>query len=695
MFGRRLLSVGIVVGGIMLSATRPFSAAQAPSATPDLKALARQSLSKIDGDLVVPGVKEPVEVIRDKWGVTHVYAKNQEDMFFAQGYIIGQDRLWQLYMWRMTHEGRLSEILGPATFERDRAKRMAMYRRPIDDEEWTSYHPDGKKIFTAWTNGLNAYIAQAMTNLPVEFKLTGLKPEPWKPETPLLRVGGLGDGGEIALARLVARVGAKEATRQRMPDPWSEIVVPNGLDLSLIGDDVVLGPAGGGGALPTPQIVAPYSALWRAGEQVGDIAQDFNPDPGSNNWVISGKYTSTGKPQVVNDPHRSIDNPSLRYIFHLVSPGWNVIGAQEAPFVGVAIGHNEKVGWGITIAGNDQSDVFVEETNPANPNEMKYNGAWEPFKIIREEIKIKGEAPRTVEFKVGRHGPVAYEDKKNHRAYAVRTAFHEPGTASYLGGLRMAQATDCKEFMDRAMYWKAPTENLICGDVDGNISLQSSALTPNRRGWDGRLPVPGTGQYEWDGFRKELPRTLNPVAGFIATANHNINTSGYWPPVTFKSLNVIPTERFARVHDVLSDIIFTRRLKVTIQDSKNLQHDGYWLQASYDQDLFKGWKGGTPETEKARLMVAGWNAVLDKNSAAAAIYATWRQSADAKAFDFYRPLEERRPLAEPGLVKAIEKLKETQGADWSQWRWGRMHTQAFPHPFVQAYDLPTVERSGG
>jgi len=266
---------------------------------------------------------------------------------------------------------------------------MAMYRRPIDDEEWTSYHPDGKKIFTAWTNGLNAYIAQAMDNLPVEFKLTGLKPEPWKPETPLLRVGGLGDGGELALARLVARVGVKEATRQRMPDPWSELVAPTGLDLGLIGDDVVIGQQGGGGPLPKPQIVAPYTALFRAGEYVGDIAQDFNPDPGSNNWVISGRHTTTGRPQVVNDPHRSIDNPSLRYIFHLVSPGWNIIGAQEAPFVGVAIGHNERLGWGLTIAGNDQSDVFVEETNPANPNEMKYNGSWEPFKIIREEIKIK------------------------------------------------------------------------------------------------------------------------------------------------------------------------------------------------------------------------------------------------------------------------------------------------------------------
>jgi penicillin amidase len=674
-----------------VDAQRPASAAPAT----DLKALARQSLSKIDGDFSVPGLREPVEIIRDKWGVTHIYARSQDDMFFAQGYIMGQDRLWQLYMWRMDHEGRLAEILGPAAFERDKQARLAMYRGPFDDKEWTSYHPDGKKIFVAWTNGLNAYIAQNADNLPVEFKLTGLKPEPWKPETPLLRVGGTGDGGEIALARLVARVGVKEATRQRMPDPWSELVVPEGLDLNLIGDDVVIG-RGGRGTLPKPQIVPPYSALFRPGAYVGDLVQDLNPDPGSNNWTVGGKYTATGKPIVSNDPHREVGNPSLRYIFHLVSPGWNVIGAQEPPFVGVALGHNERVGWGLTIAGNDQTDIFVEETNPANPNEMKYKNAWEPFKIIREEIKVKGEAPRTVELKYGRHGPILYEDTKNHRAYAMRSAFQEPGTASYVGGLRLDQATDCKEFLERAMYWKAPTENLNCGDVDGNLSLQSSALTPNRRGWDGRLPVPGTGKYEWDGFRADLPRRLNPQEGYIATANDNINTTGYWPPVTFKTLNSIPFDRITRIEYVLNNLFFgSNSRKFTIEDSEKLQHDAYMLQASYDQDVFKGWTGKTPQTEKARSIVVAWDAVLDKNSAAAAVYETWRQNADPKAADFHRPLDERRPLVEPGLVKAIDKLTQTQGADWSQWRWGRMHTQSFAHPFVKEYDLPTIERSGG
>ena len=665
-----------------------------PSAA-ELKALARQSLAKIDGELNVPGLKEPVEIIRDKWGVTHIYARNQDDMFFAQGYVVGQDRLWQLYMWRMGREGRLAEILGPAAFDRDRQTRLGLFRGPFDDKEWTSYHPDGKKIFTAWTNGLNAYMTLNMANLPVEFKLTGLKPDLWKPETPLLRSAS-GDGGELALARLVRRVGVKEATRQRMPDPWSELVVPEGLDLDAIADEAGAGGRGGRGALPKPQIVAPFDALFKAGEILGNIVEEVNPDPGSNNWTVSGKFTATGKPIVANDPHREVGNPSLRYIFHLVAPGWNVIGAQEAPFVGVAIGHNERVAWGLTIAGNDQTDTFVEETNPSNPNEMKYNGAWEPFRIVREEIKIKSEAPRMVEFKISRHGPIFFEDPKNHRAYASRSTAHEPGTAEYLGGLRLAQASDCKDFLERAMYWKAPTENLNCGDVDGNIMLQSSALTPHRRGWDGRLPVPGTGRYEWDGFRSELPRRINPQEGYIATANDNINTTGYWPPVTFKSISSVPFDRITRIDYVFNNMFFGPTVhKFTIEDSEKMQHDAYMLQASYDQDVFKGWTGSTPEVEKARNMVVQWNAVLDKDSAAVAIYQTWRQSVDPKATDFHRPLEERRPLAQPGLLRAIERLTQSQGTDWSSWRWGRMHTQAFDHPFVKTFNLPTVERSGG
>lgn len=705
------LALIVVASLASLAARQPVGAQRA---TPDLKAVARQSLAKIDGELTVPGLREPVEIIRDTWGVSHIYARNQDDMFFAQGYVMGQDRLWQLYMWRMQREGRLSEILGAAAFEQDRQTRQGLFRGPYDAKEWNSYHADGKKIFVAWTNGLNAYIAQHLDNLPVEFKMTGLKPEPWKPETPLLRSAPAGDGGELALARLVRRVGTKEATRLAMPDPWSEITVPEGLDLAALGDEPAgrggrggaggAGGAGGGGGgggrggLPSPEIIAPYRATIRPENLGRSLIEGIDPDPGfeSNNWAVSGRFTVTGKPIVSNDPHRQVGTPSLRYIVHLVSPGWNIIGAQEAPFVGVALGHNERVAWGLTIAGNDQADTFVEETNPSNPNEVKYKGAWEPLRIIREEIKIKGESPRPVEFKYSRHGPIFSEDAANHRAYAIRSTELEPGTAPYLGGLRLSQATDCKDFLARAMSWKAPTENLLCGDVDGNITLQSSALTPNRRGWDGRMPVPGTGQYEWDGFRTELPKRINPTAGYIATANNNINTSGYWPPVMFKSLEAIPTERVMRVESVLREMFYgPNPKKFTVQESEQLQHDVYMLQAAYDQDVFKGWTGKSADTEKARAMIVEWNAKLDKESAPAAIYQAWRQNADRKAYDFHRPLDERRPLAEAGLVGAIAQLTRTQGSDWAKWHWGAAHTQSFDHPFVKEFNLPTIERSGG
>jgi penicillin amidase len=694
----RLLVCGVVLGSVILGSSTTRTAAQVATpagtthagATQELKALARQSLAQLDGPLQVPGLREPVEVVRDRWGVPHIYARNSDDLFFAQGYVMGQDRLWQLEMWRRQREGRLAEILGPDVFERDRQTRLLMYRGPFDDPEWTSYHPEGKRIFTAFVAGLNAYIAQVGDKLPVEFKLTGIKPSLWTPETVLLRTASLGDAtNELQLARLVARVGVKEANRQRMPDPWDELVVPEGLDVHVIGEDVAL--RGGGRAMPRPEIVAPYRALVSA-DADAVMPEDVAPDPGSNNWAVSGARTATGKPIVANDPHREITNPSLRYIVHLSAPGWNVIGAGEPPFVGVALGHNERVAWGFTITGTDQHDVFVEEVNPANANQVRYNGAWEPLRIVSEQIPIKGETPRAIELKFSRHGPIFHEDTKNHRAYAVRSVMNEPGTAAYLAGLRLAQARDCKEFLEAALYWKAPTENLVCGDVDGNITFQASALTPRRKGWSGRLPVPGTGKYEWDGFRSDLPRLVNPPQGYIATANNNVNVTGY-PPVMFKSLNNVQFERIRRVEQVLNSLLATKKL--TIDDSKQLQHDYHTLRGAFEQDLFRGWAARAIDVEKARTLIAGWDAMLHKESAAAALYLTWRAAVDPKALEYQRPRAERLPLVEAGLVKAIEQLTKDQGADWTTWRYGRMHMRDFPHPFVPAFDLPAIERSGG
>jgi penicillin amidase len=667
-----------------------------PAQTPgDLKTLARQSLAKIDGQLTVPSLQKPVEVIRDKWGIPHIYAQTVDDLFLAQGYVMAQDRLWQMEWWRRQREGRLAEILGPAAVERDRQARLTQFRGPFDEREWTTYHPEGKRLFSAYVKGINAYIAENAANLPLEFKLTGIRPEPWTPETVLLRANerALAEAAnELRLARSVAELGVAEANRLAAPDPWDELKVPDGLNVNIIGEDVLrsVRVGGGGGqpvALPKPEIVEPYRKFFQAAPSAR-LPLDLIREPGSNNWVMSGKVTTTGKPMIVNDPHREVTNPSLRYIVHLNAPGWNVIGASEAPFIGVHIGHNEKLGWGMTVVGTDQVDVMVEEVNPENANEVLYKGKWEPLRVIREEIKVKGEAPRVVELKFSRHGAVVHEDTEHKRAYVLRSVMDEPGTAWYLGSLRLAQATNCSTFLDAAMFWKTPSENLICGDVEGNISWQASALTPSRLGWLGRLPVPGTGEYEWQGFRTDLPREFNPNRGFVATANHNIHPKGYWPPLMFK--NPQSAERITRILHVLKP-----GKKFSIEDQKNLQLDMYLPRAEQDIPLFEGWKAKETEVESARMALLKWNKTLRKESMEAALYIAWREAVDPKARDAGTPLARRFELAQTGLERAIQRLTKEQGPDRQQWRYGRLHTRAFPHPFVREFDLPTVERGGG
>ena len=670
---------------------------------PRLRAMARESLATISGEMTVPGLRDRVEVIRDTWGVPHIYAQNTDDLFFAQGYVMAQDRLWQMDQWRREREGRMAEVLGPQAVERDRQARLLKYRGPMDEREWSSYHPDGRRIFDAYANGVNAFIRERSNNLPVEFKVTGLTPVLWTAETVVLRNASFGDAqAELTLARNVVRLGVTAANAQRAPDPWDDLVVPEGLDLSIIDANVTTGGRGGGRGGTPLEILEPYRAwLGGRGAQVFSapvLTTSAPPDPpGSNNWVVSGHLSVTGKPFVVNDPHRTVTHPSLRYISHLNSPGWNVIGASELPFIGVAIGHNDRLGWGLTIVGTDQEDVYVEEVNPANPGEVRFRGAWEPLRIVREEILVKGQASQVVELKFSRHGPVFYEDPARHRAYVLRSALLEPGTAPYLGGLRLAQAKDCREFLAAAMYWKAPTENLICGDVDGQISWQASALTPNRqasgpgqRSWVGRLPVPGTGAYEWDGFRQDLPREINPARGFIATANNNIQPKGYAPPIMFKSATNVPFDRITRLMQMLSP-----EGRYSLGDHRRMQLDNLHLRAASETALFRRWVTLTPQVERARALLASWDGRLTRASAAAALYDVWRGISTPQERDSATPLGDRVKLHEASLALAVEQLTQAQGEDWSGWRWGRLHTRAFPFPLLPPYSLPTVERPGG
>ncbi len=673
---------------LTLAALLAIGTAPALTQPPSPKELAKRSLATIDGEATVAGLQREVRVLRDEWGVPHIYAASVDDLFFAQGYVAAQDRLWQMEMWRRGAEGRLAEVIGPAAVARDRHARLLKYRGPVDDAELTSYHPEARRIMTAFASGVNAYIRDHGDRLPVEFVLTGIRPEPWSLETLLLRQNSFGDAtAELQLARNVAQLGAAEANQRRNPDPWEELAVPDGLDVAAI-DEAVLASTGGGRGSIRPEILPAYRSI---AQPSGDHDASVR-EPGSNNWVVSGAMSLTGKPVVANDPHREVGNPSLRYIVHLNAPGWNVIGSSEAPFLGVAIGHNERLGWGLTIVGTDQHDVYVEELNAANPSEVKWNGAWEPLRVVRESIAIKGAAPAAIELKFSRHGPIFHEDLKRNRAYALRSALHERGTAPYLAGLRLSQATNCREFLEAAMYWMAPSENLICGDVDGNLSWQASALTPSRKGWSGRLPVPGTGQYEWQGFRKDLPREINPPRGFIATANHNVQPKGYTPPLMFKNAET----RFDRITRLLQ--LIKPGAKYSIEDHRRMQNDAFSLRAAADKPAFRGWASGDPDVERARALIAAWDNVYRADSVAAAIYETWRtlgQGRGGGGAAAAPPRDRSQAAVEEELKRALAELASRQGADWKAWRWGRMHQRAFPHPFVAAFDLPTVERPGG
>jgi penicillin amidase len=700
-------AVFILAALMLLTATPRYSN---QSSNTDLAARARSVLAQTSGTIRVPGLQKAVTVLRDPWGIAHIYAETQDDLFFAQGFVAAQDRLWQMDLWRRTGEGKLAEILGQSAVERDRFARLLRYRGDMK-AEYESYAPDARQIIEAFVRGINFFIESSLKadRLPIEFQLAGFKPELWTPEVCLTRMAGYvmtrNASSEVARAQLVRELGLPLANEWIEIDPPRKIEVPEGLDLEGI-DNRVLGAASAAGG-----------------------AVSFRGNEGSNNWVVAGALTSTGKPILANDPHRTIALPSLRYLVHLVGPGWNVIGAGEPSLPGVAAGHNERVGFGFTIVGIDQQDLYVEETNPANPNEYRLRGRWEKMRVEREQIKVKGKAePVEVELKFTAHGPVLYEDKERHRAYALRWVGSEPGTAGYLASLSLNRARNWKEFLSALERWKVPSENLVYADVDGNIGWQAAGLTPVRRGWSGLLPVPGSeGRYEWQGFLplSELPRSYNPPQRFIATANHNILPPGYKRELGYEWTAPF---RFRRIAEVLKDA----KSKFTVADFERLQHDEVSLPARELTRLLKEVKGVSETLRPYVELLAKWDNALSQDSAAAVLYQVWVPKLAPAVFRPSVPANIWPRIASRiSLIKTLEALKNPQprwfgadpragrdaallksleeavadaksrfGSDASKWRWGAVHIAQFRHALSTdearraLFDLPSPERGG-
>ncbi len=694
----------LLIASLLLFLPRAYT----QSNTDNLKERARLALAQTSGTIKLNGLQKTVNILRDEWGIAHIYAETQEDLFFAQGFVAAQDRLWQMDLWRRVGEGKLAEVLGPRAVERDRFARLIRYRGDMK-AEYESYAPDAKEIIESFVRGVNAYIKHSKDRLPIEFQLTGVKPEPWTPEVCLTRMAGFvmtrNAQTEILRSQLVLEYGKDFVDEWIETDPSRKIEIPQGLDLDGI-DSKVLASANAAG---------------------GPVV--FNPNDGSNNWVVDGTLSATGKPILANDPHRTIALPGLRYLVHLVGPGWNVIGAGEPALPGVAAGHNDRVGFGFTIVGIDQQDIYVEETNPGNPDEYRRQGKWEKMRVEREEIKVKGEAkPREVKLKFTAHGPVIYEDTARRRAYALRWVGTEPGTAGYLASLSLNRARNWQEFLKALERWKVPSENLVYADIEGNIGWVAAGMTPVREGWSGLLPVPGAkGKYEWQGFLplSELPQTYNPSKHFIATANHNIMPPEYKNLLGYEWANPI---RFRRISEVLGN----PTNKFTVSDFERLQHDEISIPARELITVLKEVKGARPELLPYIEMLTAWDCALSKDSAAAAFFEVWSTRLTGAVFGPHipdkawplvagrisilktiaalknpqprwfgaNPLSGRDAAMLKSLEEAVAETKKLLGADASKWRWGTLHVAPFTHSLStnpawrSLFDLRSVERGG-
>jgi penicillin amidase len=663
--------------------------------------------------LQVAGLKQPVEILVDKWGVPHIYAKDFDDGFFAQGFNAARERLFQIDLWRRRGLGRLAEVLGASYVEQDKATRLFLYRGDMG-KEWAAYGPDAQRIATAFVAGINAYIdwlGAHPERMPLEFKLLGYAPSKWEPaDVVRIRSHGLTRNltSEVARAAMVCRApknGLKDDEfREHLEPPW-KTKVPDGLDPCLPKDILKTF------TLATQTVRIPALSSQPSAVRTNPEDRSFE---GSNNWTIAPWKSATGRAILANDPHRAYSTPSLRYIVQISMPGLSIVGAGEPALPGISIGHNGTIAFGLTIFDVDQEDLYTYELNPANAREYRYKGAWEQMRIVHEQIQVKGAQPVDAELVFTRHGPVIWSDSK--RAYAVRSCWLEPGMAPYLGSVGYMRATSFSEFQRAMLHWGAPTENMVYADVKGDIGWVPGGLAPIRPNWDGLLPVPGDGRYEWAGFwpGDKLPFLHNPQTGYVTTSNEMDLPPGY--PYKSRKLGFewSNPSRHVRIEQVLRSL-----RKVSIEDSMKLQNDVTSLPAQRLVALLARLHSDDIKTKSALDLLRGWDGVERADSPQAALMEVWishhlgRQFLQtvlpkniAEAIDspdmavmldaLEKPetrfvsdqngtaMEKRDRLLLASLQFAYTEMEKLQGPDPSKWQWGELHHSLPRHPLLEA-----------
>lgn len=485
-------------------------------------------LPQTSGTLTVDGLSAPVTIMRDDLGIPHIVAANQDDLFFAQGFVQAQDRLFQMDLWRRSVQGRLSEVLGSNFIERDAMTRRMQYRGSLD-VEWASYGGDAKAIAAAFTRGINAWIALAREQLPEEFAIAGWEPEPWAPEDLLNRTDAFlassGADDELFRARLSAAVGAARASQLLGVD---ETLPTSAVDLTAINYFVadVLRRVGTppfflglGGPVPGLPRSDPPSAAKPLPLPVPPIA--------SLVFAVGAARSATGAPFLAAALSGWLETPSTRYLVHLQAPGWNVIGATAPWRPGVAVGHNERIAWSFAPTPRDTQDIVVERVNPANPRQVAVpGGGWRDLTIVRESVAVKGRSePFDYERMHSPHGVVIAVDRQRSLAYTLRWTGTEPGTAAELGALTVARAQSWSEFRVALARWKAPVAEFVFADVDGRVAAHTVGHVPVRPRGRGALPTAGwVREGDWQGWTQldRLPHTVPTADGLIVSVPNSL-----------------------------------------------------------------------------------------------------------------------------------------------------------------------------
>jgi len=593
-------------------------------------------LPQIDGSASLPGLQREVTVERDRWGVPHIRAGSLEDLAEAQGYVMAQDRLWQMDLLRRVARGQLSEILGARTLKIDESFRTYGFAHAAERDA-TLLDAESRRVMDAYARGVNEFIGQHKNNLPLEFSLLHYQPTPWLPSDTLAISGymyrTLADTWERELnrAKVTERAGAERArdlfSEEAAMDHFvvgDPKVIDDGSQRSaahaddeeddddMEPDAVLKASRGGSGSGETAESDADLTSAIAESIQgfLHESRNEIRQGLGSNNWVVSGAHTATGKPLLANDTHLELSIPPIWYEMHLTAPGWNVKGFTLPGAPMIIIGHNDRVAWGFTNNGADVQDLYVETFNPGAPDEYRVKGAWTKAQIIDEIIHVKGQPDEHLKVIVTRHGPVVH--REGDKAYALRWTATEPGglanSYNWLG-----KARNWKEFREIMKRVWGPGQNAVYADVDGNIGYVMAARVPIRKKGHGEVPVPGdTDDYEWSGYIpfEQLPQALNPESGLIATANARVVGPLYKPYLTDRWEEPYRT---ARIYDLLHD-----RQDLRPEDMLKVQTDTYsYPHVFLAEQLTAAAKTVKPKDPRAQKLIEGlkdWNGIADADS---------------------------------------------------------------------------------